>query len=424
MDELTARLLTSLDGLALLAALPRYQESMALRLGEELRRAGHEPGLVAAVLTQSRLRERARAKLGEFAAGMLFTPDGLEQCTRLVLAARHAHRFRAAGIGHVLDLGCGLGSDAMALSSLDVAVTAVEADPATAILAAHNLRHFPRTRVLAARAQDLDIRGGADARCGELGAWLDPARRHLRQTDPTGRSRRVFSLEELSPPWSFVTAVAKRIPATGAKLGPTFPAAALPAGCQAQWTSLAGEVLECTVWWGPLVSTPGRSATVIRAGHDVTLAETDASHHGHPAGRRPSPGSYLYDPDRALLAADLLGVLMAAVDGVELATGVGYVVADRAVDVGYATRYRLVEALPLRTTTIRAWLRARAVGRLTVKKRGIRLDPDAFRSALRLDGRGPEATVVLTRAGTSSVCLVVERDIVERDIVERDAPRG
>jgi hypothetical protein len=44
---------------------------------------------------------------------MLFTVDGLEQATRLEIAARHAQRFRGAGIEQVLfDLGCGISADA------------------------------------------------------------------------------------------------------------------------------------------------------------------------------------------------------------------------------------------------------------------------------------------------------------------------
>ena len=84
------------------------------------------PALVAAVLSQSKLRARARAKFGEFASRMLFTEAGLEQATRLQVAALHAGRFARAGIGHVADLGCGIGGDALAMAAIDLEVTAVE----------------------------------------------------------------------------------------------------------------------------------------------------------------------------------------------------------------------------------------------------------------------------------------------------------
>ena len=120
-----ATLLTP-EGWALLEALPPYDEGAAIRLGEHLRDQGHDPVTVAAALTQSRLRQRGEAKFGAFAAGMLFTPDGLEQATRLEVAARHAQRYVSAGVDRVVDLGCGIGSDAMAFASFEREVVGVD----------------------------------------------------------------------------------------------------------------------------------------------------------------------------------------------------------------------------------------------------------------------------------------------------------
>src|SRR5690242_14992287 len=91
-----------------------------------LRRDGHPPDLVSAVVGQARLRTRARTKFGDLAARMLFTRAGLEQATRLPIAARHAARFRDAGFTRVADLGCGIGGDALGLAGLGLQVTAVD----------------------------------------------------------------------------------------------------------------------------------------------------------------------------------------------------------------------------------------------------------------------------------------------------------
>ena len=136
------------EGWELLASLGPYREDEAFRLNASLRKAGHSPELVSAVLTQSRLRTKAEAKFGEFARQMIFTQAGLEQATRLTVAARHAQRFAEAGVGHVADLGCGLGADAMALASLDIAVTAVEMDETTAACATMNLIPFRNATVV------------------------------------------------------------------------------------------------------------------------------------------------------------------------------------------------------------------------------------------------------------------------------------
>src|SRR5674476_1388185 len=102
MDLASLTKLVSGEGWGLLQSLPPYDESASLSLGEGLRLAGFDADLIAAALTQSRLRAKGHEKFREFADGMLFTADGLEQATRLEIPARHAQRFRAAGIAHVV----------------------------------------------------------------------------------------------------------------------------------------------------------------------------------------------------------------------------------------------------------------------------------------------------------------------------------
>ena len=95
LAELTA-LLTP-DGLRLLDGLPAVESAEDVtRAVSRLRAAGHSPDLVSAVVTQARLRVRARAKFGEFAGRMLFTTAGLEQSTRLSIAARPPRPSRGA----------------------------------------------------------------------------------------------------------------------------------------------------------------------------------------------------------------------------------------------------------------------------------------------------------------------------------------
>jgi hypothetical protein len=119
MDASELTTLLTPEALRLLRDLPPYEnETDVLALVSRLRKDGHAPGLVATVLTQARLRKKAATKFGPFAESMLFTPAGLEQSTRLEVAAQHAGRFAAAGCERVADLGCGLGADSLALASL------------------------------------------------------------------------------------------------------------------------------------------------------------------------------------------------------------------------------------------------------------------------------------------------------------------
>ncbi|NUO34950.1 MAG: class I SAM-dependent methyltransferase [Dermatophilaceae bacterium] len=410
MDAAMVDRLAAGEGWALLQSLPPYDEAGSLHLQERLREAGFAPDLVAAAMTQSRLRARGIEKFGEFAAGMLFTADGLEQATRLAVAARHAHRYAAAGVREVHDLGCGLGADAMAFAGLDLTVHAVDADAATARVAAVNLRHWPSARATHGLAEDVRLPPGDGRR--HVGLWLDPARRVRGVADVQGRTKRVFSLDAISPSWSQVLAFADAVPATGAKLSPAFPHGSVPRGAEAQWTSWHGEVLECAVWWGPLVSTAGRTAAVCTDTSTSVVTEQDAVDGAqHPVlGSVAEMGEWLYEPDRAVIRAGLTGALVSAVDGTELAGGVGYVTSGLARDLPWARRLRVVEAMPLSTKRLARWLRDRGHDRVTIKKRGVTLDADLLRRQLKMTGRGKggsEAILVLTRVGGAQVAVVV-----------------
>ncbi len=391
------RALLTPEGWHLLASLPAYDEGSAMALGERLRGQGHDSSLVAAALTQSRLRRKARDKLGAFADGMLLTPDGLEQATRLRVAAHHARRYVGAGCARVADLGCGLGSDAMAFAALDRAVLAVDSDEMTAALASVNLRHFPDAQVRCADVTTLDL--DAELSPGD-GVWLDPARR----VGAAGSSRRTFDPEAFSPPYSFVLDVMRRVPATGAKLAPGIAHHLLPEGAEAQWVSVGGDVVECALWGGPLARAGvARSALLLDAAggaHELV---------GDPAVGRPPTGevgAYLHEPDGAVIRAGLVADVAAATGTHLIDPTIAYLTGDEAVASPLLRGYAVEAVLPFHVKSLRTLLRDRGVGRLTIKKRGSPVDPDVLRRQLRLRGAA-EATIVLTRvSGRPSVLLV------------------
>src|SRR5690349_3895372 len=117
MDVAQIARLQTPEGVRLLAVtageLARHDE---LAAAARLRRAGHAADDVAAAMTQVRLRERAVEKLGDDAARLLLTPDGLEQATHAAVAARRAARLWSAGCRSIVDLCCGIGSDLVALA--------------------------------------------------------------------------------------------------------------------------------------------------------------------------------------------------------------------------------------------------------------------------------------------------------------------
>lgn len=252
MDSRALSLLLSPEGWTLLNQLPPYQEDTALKLADGLRSRGVDPDLVAAALTQSKLRARAREKFGEFADELLFTRAGLEQATRLPVAARHARRYADAGATLVADLGCGLGADALAMADLGLRVLAVELEEETAALATVNLRAFENAQVRLADARDLDLAAeGVDA------VFADPARR-------TRSGSRVFDPRAYSPDLDTLLGLRTQVPNLGLKVGPGIPYHALPSDTHAQWVSVDGAVVEAGLWFGDLAPEgSGRSALLL-----------------------------------------------------------------------------------------------------------------------------------------------------------------
>lgn len=391
MDAIELRELLTPEALQLLDELePSAGVDDAVALVSRLRKQGHSPARVAAVLTQYRLRRKGAAKFGPFAQRMLFTSEGLEQASRLRVAAVHAGRFAAAGLTRVADLGCGIGGDAMAMAALDLRVTAVERDEATAAIAAYNLMPFPTAHVVHGDAleQSLD---DIDA------VWLDPARRD-------GASR-LSSPDDWSPTLTQALAIAHRRPA-GIKLAPGMERSLLPEGLEAQWISVDGEVVELVLWSGALARPGvGRAALVLRG--DDPPAELRAASDSDDVEVGPL-GDYLYEPDGAVIRARLIGDLARSIKGRMLDPTIAYITADRPAPTPFARGFRVLERLPVDVPVIKRSLASRGIGTLEIKKRGIDVDPARLRPKLALRGTGA-AVLVLTRVAGQKTALLAER---------------
>lgn len=392
--------LLTVEGWELLSSLGPYVEKDSLKLNDTLRKAGHSPELVAAALTQSRLRSKAEAKFGEFAHQMLFTQTGLEQATRLSVAALHAQRFTTAGITKVADLGCGLGADSLAMASLDISVTAVEMDEITAACTTVNLMPFPHAEVVCANAQDVDL-------TGIQGVWLDPARR----TTNTSGTTRLFDPEAFSPPLSFVEELADKGLAVGVKMGPGIPHEAVPDTAEAQWISINGDVVEAGLYFNQLARPNIRRAALVIGQHgsaELTSAETYQPQE-QDAQLGPISG-YLYEPDGAVIRAGLVADLARVMGAHLLDEHIAYLSSDEPIETPFARSYKVLEVKPFNVKALKAWVKANRIGVLDIKKRGVSTTPEELRRQLLTgSGKGPnKATLVLTRIGEDRVAIVVE----------------
>ena len=341
---------------------------------------------------------------------MLYTADGLEQASRLEVAATHAGRYYNASLATVHDLGCGIGSDAVAMSALGVTVQGVDIDPVTAAIADINLRPWP------------GLPGPGRAGGGVRAAARTPARPRRRVAGPGppvpgmtgrhGRIKRVFRLDEIRPTWEFVLQVATR----GA--GDRREAVALDAARRhparhrgavdlvrrrgARVRRVVGAAHRAA---GPQRPHPGPDRSPIEV--DLAMAEPDPRRRRARCGRavalRARPGG---DAGGAPRRGDRRTL------GSEVDRGLGYVVSETEVDVPVRAAVCRARGDAVQHS-VAAGLAARSTGStgLTIKKRGVRLDDDELRRQLRIGrkaGDGAQATVILTRVAGEQVVLVVD----------------
>jgi len=390
--ELLAALRTA-EGSAALAAAADVAGGEPLAAATALRARGVSPGLAAAALTQADLRRRAAAKFGAAAAVMLFTRTGLEQATRAVVADRRAGRLAAAGVRSLADLGCGLGSDALAAARRGIRVHAVDADPLTAALAAVNAE--------AAGLADLVTVECADATTVPVerfdAVFADPARRRA------GRGR-VMDPRSWSPSWDFIATLPERVPRTVLKLAPGIDHALLPGGAEGEWVSVDGDLVEAAFWCGPLAEFP-RRAILLPTGAGPASAGLQLTGTGVEAAPVGPVGAFLYDPDPAVVRSHLVAEFAAAIGGRIADPEIAYVYTDTGIDTGFGRRLEVTDVLPFSLKRLRSLLRERGIGRLEIRKRGSALEPEQLRRDLRLSGSAG-ASLVLTRvAGAPTVLL-------------------
>ncbi|MFI0357799.1 SAM-dependent methyltransferase [Actinomadura sp. 9N407] len=434
MDIQGFRGLLTPDGQAVLAAATGSDvtESGLLATASRLRER-HPAELVSAALTQVRLRERARAKFGPDAGAMYFTRAGLEQSTRASVAAHRARRFAGYLVpgDRVLELGCGIGADLIARARAGRTGEGVELDPLTAEVARANLAALGLDDLASVRAGDAT----AEDPAGYAAVFADPGRRTTRG--------RVFDPRSYEPPLDTILDLAGRVPAGCVKVAPGIPYEAIwpegdaggsgaigsvggrgagegGAGTEAEWISVGGDVKEAALWIGGLAGDVRRRATLIPAGLDrgddpggdreaegiVTLTP-EPGLGDPPVG---GWGRFLYEPDGAVIRAHLVAEVAAGVGGRLVDPRIAYITSDTLVRTPFAAAYEIDDVLPFSLKRLRAELRRRDVGVLTIKKRGSAVDIDRLRRDLGFGRRGPggdaELTVVLTRVGDDPVALL------------------
>jgi SAM-dependent methyltransferase len=374
--------LTSDTGVRLLERLAEedLSDASTLPLLTRLRR-DYTADQARAALTLALLRRKAEAKFGADAGRMYFTVEALEQASDPQISR---YRAQAAAGLRVVDAGCGIGADSLALARAGGDVLGLDNDALRVALARLNAVALG----VAARFEVGDVRHGLpDADF----AFFDPARR-----DDQGR--RMHHVEQYLPPLSVIRRWS--VPRIVVKLSPGVDLAEL-AGYRGgvEFISVAGDLKEAVLWLG--LDRPTRQATLIAGGSVHTWPEPEIM----PDVPVAEPRGWLVEPDPALLRAGLVQAATAVWGGALLDATIAYFTTETRPDSPWLRAWEILDWMPFNLKRLRAYLRQRGVGQVTVKKRGVAISPEELSARLKLKGDG-SCTLVLTRYRAQPIAIV------------------
>jgi hypothetical protein len=353
----------------------------------------YPPDLARAVLEIAILRLEAKVKF-PFADKLYFTREALEQASSFEISTYRAKRYR--GFEQLVDLGCSVGSDTLALGQVAPTI-GIDDDPLRLQMAKANLQALgfgENTDLLRADLTSaLPIAPNLAA-----GLFFDPARRDGR--------RRAFSVRNYQPPLSVIRDWLPGFPALGVKISPGVKLdeiAEYPA--EVEFISLHGELKEAVLWFGALKTTH-RRATLLPGGQTLGATKPVANQIDSP--RLSTPQAYLYEPDPAILRAGLVRQLAQEIDASQLDADIAYLTSRNHTANPFARAWQVEDWFPFQLKKLRQYLREHQIGRVTVKKRGSPLQPEALIQQLRLSGENEKVLFLTHLIGKPVVIIASE----------------
>ena len=328
----------------------------------------------------------------------------------------------------VHDLCCGMGGDSFFLPK-GISATGVDLDEERLAMYAYN------NRALRGEGRTLraDVREIPDSERADY-FTIDPARRAA-----DGENQRDYG--NLTPTFAEVLEIAKRYRGGMAKLPPGYPTAEIPKDTEIVYIGGHSDCRECLVLFGELAKAPGtvRAVMVDKAGNRVAqwsaerdearevrdeaeqrLFDENFQREGRDRVYRTASSKsdlplgeisrYISEPAAVLVRSRLFGIAALSHDPSAhlISEGIAYVASDTPLPAPGFTSFEVLDRCELSTGAVRAMLSAHGIGKLTLKLRGVKLDPDA--EIARLKPKGKEsATLFYTRAQGEKVALLAMR---------------
>jgi hypothetical protein len=169
-------------------------------------------------------------------------------------------------------------------------------------------------------------------------------------------------------------------------------------GSEVEFISLERELKECVLWFGPLRSA-ARRATILPSGLSLSAEESSS------IPPVVAPREYLFDPDPAVVRANLAGKLAEELDIAPIDFTVALFTGSELISSPLVTAYKVELAERFHATRLRAYLREQGIGRVTVVKRGSMIDADELRRDLKLKGKGHRDVVLTSVSGEQTMIV-------------------
>lgn len=364
-----------------------------------------EPEYIGQAVTQATLSTRLSNRWQQSSIDALLTEDGIEQASRPLVS-----NYRATWIqekfgmhAHVLDLTCGLGFDALAMSNAGLQVTCLERDLTISQMAKFNLRHN-QIPVIHADATTFSLPKDIDV------VFVDPARRNpLAARKADGAAHRIADPNQWSPSWSFIQELSKRIPVV-AKVAPGIDEEAIK-NWDCQWLSADGDLIEA------LTSSPGngkRCATLLSSTNTTPLVIS-----GDQMTNTVELGQWLVVPNAALIRARALNYLAEKIHGGLVNEHIAWLTSaeTQAVhslvgqDPSPADVFSIVAVLSVQEKLITQAVKQHPASGLTIMTRGVNIDVDTLRKKVfkQKTPGAPELILAIYRDDPTNVALLCRR---------------
>ena len=348
----------------------------------------------------------------------------------------------------VHDLCCGMGGDSFYLPK-DFLTIGVDLDENRLAMYRYNnrvMRGFGDS-TSGANAENTilaDVRDVAKQNSKEMPAFagmtnatsadfftIDPARRAIE-----GENQR--DLRNLTPSFEEVIEISKHYKGGMAKIPPGYPISEIPRGTEILYIGSRTDCRECLVLFGELAQNSDhvRAVMVDKTGSAIAewneirdekreaRNESEQSQYDHnyelegrdrnyttassesdlPLG---NVSKFISEPSPVLLRSHLFGVVALAHDESThlISPGIAYTTSEKPLPSPGFANFEVLDSAEISTGAVRAMLKAHDVGKLTLKLRGVKVDPDQEIKRLKPKGKN-SATLFYTRLNGEKIAIL------------------